>query len=287
MRIRRGSGFTPLMKLPLVFLGLAAASSLVAAPAPQLVRQWETEPVLKVPEGVLFDAERQVLYVSNVDGADPWAKDDAGSVAKVGLDGRVMAAEWITGLHAPKGMARVGNRLFVADLDHLVVIDLDRGAVRERLPVPGAQRLNDVSADDAGVVYLTDSQTGELHQWKDGRFSVRSKAFRFPNGVRAAGGKVYVLDQETLYRLDGDSEPAVVAQGLKGHVDGVEPVEDGFLVTCWEGVIYHVDGGGKVTTLLDTRAEKVNAADPGWDAKQRILYVPTFWRNSVVAYQLK
>jgi hypothetical protein len=39
--------------------------------------------------------------------------------------------------------------------------------------------------------------------------------------------------------------------------------------------------------LLDTREQKVNSADIGYDAKNKIVYVPTFFRNSVVAYQLK
>jgi hypothetical protein len=39
--------------------------------------------------------------------------------------------------------------------------------------------------------------------------------------------------------------------------------------------------------LLDSREEKKNSADIGFDAKNKIVYVPTFWRNTVVAYQVK
>jgi hypothetical protein len=67
----------------------------------------------------------------------------------------------------------------------------------------------------------------------------------------------------------------------------VEQDGDSFLVTCWEGMIYHAQAGGRATLLLDTRPEKAHAADPGFDPVKRILYVPTFWKNTVVAYQVK
>jgi hypothetical protein len=48
-----------------------------------------------------------------------------------------------------------------------------------------------------------------------------------------------------------------------------------------------VKGDGTREVLLDTHEEKINSADIGYDSKQRIVYVPTFFRNTVVAYDLK
>jgi hypothetical protein len=39
--------------------------------------------------------------------------------------------------------------------------------------------------------------------------------------------------------------------------------------------------------MLDTRKEKRNTADIGIDPATRTIYVPTFWRNTVVAYEVK
>jgi sugar lactone lactonase YvrE len=277
------------MKFTLALIGtsLLLASLARASAVPQLVRLWETEPVLKVPEGVHYDAERQVLYVSNIDGTEPWAKDGVGSIARVGLDGKVKEVEWIKGLHAPKGLARHGDRLYVADVDHVVVIDLVGAKILQRLAVPGAERLNDVSVDAAGVVYVTDSKLGRVHRVRQGEVSLLTEEFKTPNGVLATADGVYVLDQETLYRVSQDGRRSVVVQGLTGHVDGVEQDGDSFLVTCWEGMIYHAPAGGRATLLLDTRPEKAHAADPGFDPVKRILYVPTFWKNTVTAYQVQ
>jgi hypothetical protein len=96
------------MKKSLALLITVVIASAAQAAAPKLVKKWETEATLKVPESVYFDAKRKVLYVSNIDG-EPWGDDKKGSIGKVGLDGRVVAAEWITGLSAPKGMAVHGN----------------------------------------------------------------------------------------------------------------------------------------------------------------------------------
>jgi hypothetical protein len=144
-----------------------------------------------------------------------------------------------------------------------------------------------VTVDANGVVYVSDSATGHIYQLQRGEVSVFSRAFKNPNGVLAGKTGLYVLDQETLFKVAPGHEPEVIARGIEGHVDGVEQDGDNFIVTCWEGIIYFVTPAGDVTKLLDTRDQKVNAADPGFDPERRILYVPTFWKNTVVAYQLK
>lgn len=278
------------MKLPLP-LSLLAVGSLLASTlsaAPSLEKLWETDAVLKVPEGVVFDSTRQVLYVSNIDGKQPWGKDGSGSIARVGLDGRVKEVEWVKGLEAPKGMALAKGRLYVADIDRVVAIDPGSGKIVATIFVPGAERLNDVSASpDGSAVYVTDSATGHVHVLRDEKPSVFSDAFKGPNGVLATQDGVYVLDQETLFLITDDAKPRAVVKGLTGHVDGVEMAgENAFIVSCWNGIVYHAARDGKVTTLLDTRSQEVNAADIGYDAQRRIVYVPTFWKNTVVAYQL-
>ena len=49
----------------------------------------------------------------------------------------------------------------------------------------------------------------------------------------------------------------------------------------------YVKADGTRELLVDTRADKINSADIGYDAKTRTLYVPTFFKNSIVAYEVK
>ena len=79
-----------------------------------------------------------------------------------------------------------------------------------------------------------------------------------------------------------------LADGMDPSTDGVEMVKPNeYLVSCWNGVIYYINADGSKQQLLDTRLQKINSADIGYDAKNRIVYVPTFLKNGIVAYQLK
>ena len=111
-----------------LLIAILSTSSLLFAQH-KLEKIWETDSVLKVPESVLFDGDNKVLYATNIDGTDPWGKDGKGSVAKVGLDGKVIATEWVSGLNAPKGMGLYKGKLYVADLNELVVIDIAGGKI--------------------------------------------------------------------------------------------------------------------------------------------------------------
>jgi hypothetical protein len=109
-----------------------------------------------------------------------------------------------------------------------------------------------------------------------------------PNGVHFHDGSLYVADGQGLYRMGKDNALTLISDGITGGIDGVEHVAGGdFLVSSWSGVLNYVKADGTRELLLDTRANKINSADIGYDAKTRTLYVPTFFKNSIVAYQVK
>jgi sugar lactone lactonase YvrE len=272
----------------LIAIFALAATTSVHAASTQLVKKWETEAQLKTPESVLYDAGGKVLYVANIDGKEPWAKDGAGSIGKVGLDGKVIAAEWVKGLEAPKGMGLYKGKLYVADIDRMVVIDVAKGAIAQTIPVAGAQRLNDVSVGKDGTVYVSDMQGLKIYALKDGKPSVYfDQGLKRPNGVLAHGDHLYILDSGALLKVDKNKKVERVVEGMDASTDGIEHIKgDEFIVSCWAGAVYHVKGGEK-HLLLDTREKKINSADIGYDAKSRMVYVPTFFANTVVAYELK
>ena len=268
---------------------LAAATGFASAAAaqPKLVKKWETEATLKVPESVYFDKAGQVLYVSNIDG-EPWGKDGAGSIGKVGLDGKVIAAEWVKGLHAPKGMALSKGTLWVADLSEVVGIDVAKGTIATRVPIEGASRLNDMTLDAKGALYVSDSQTKKVHKIEGTTVTTLLEGLKGPNGLLAHDGALYVLDSGGLYQVQADKQLKMLADGMEGGTDGVEPIKGGgFVVSTWGGVIYHVGAAGTKHVLQDTRADKINSADIGFDPDTNTVYVPTFFRNTVAAYALQ
>jgi hypothetical protein len=264
-------------------LGVAAS----AAAQPKLVKKWESEPAFKVPESVYFDKAGKVLYVSNIDG-EPWGKDGAGSIGKLGLDGKVIAAEWVKGLHAPKGMALAKGTLWVADLSEVLGIDVAKGTIATRIAVPGATRLNDVTMDAKGAIYVSDSESKKVHKIEGTTVTTLLEGLKGPNGLLAHGADLFLLDAGTLYQVQADKTLKMLAEGMEGGTDGVEPIKGGgYLVSTWGGVIYHVGADGKKSVLMDTRPAKQHSADIGFDPETATVYVPTFFKNTVIAYGLQ
>jgi DNA-binding beta-propeller fold protein YncE len=254
--------------------------------AQTITRLWETDSVLKVPESVLYDASSKSLFVSNIDGG-AGDMDGKGSIGKVGLDGKIISVDWVSGLNAPKGMAIYQSDLYVADVDAVAVIDIKAGKISKRIKVPGAVFLNDLSIDQAGVIYVSDSRSKKIHKIQNDVASLLLDSLQSPNGLIFKSGKLYFLDNGGLYRLDGTNR-TLLAKGLESSTDGIEQVQAGeWLITSWIGAMYHVKEDGTVKELLNTKQQKINSADIGYDPVRKIIYVPTFAKNSIVAYQLK
>ncbi|NEU09661.1 ATP/GTP-binding protein [Flavihumibacter sp. R14] len=252
-----------------------------------LVKLWETDSILKVPESVLYYPGGKALFVSNIDGK-PGEKDLKGSIARVSVDGKKVEQQWAINLSAPKGMGIFKNTLYVADLDQIVAIDLNSGKVSKRYPVEGAVFLNDVTVDRAGAVFVSDSRTGKVHRLQNGQVSTYLENQMGVNGLLAAGDDLYLLAKGKLWKADKSKSLTKIAEGMDESTDGIEQKSDkSFVVSCWNGVIYHVSADGGVKELLDTRPQKVSSADIGFDPRNNIIYVPTFFGNKVVAYQLK
>ncbi|KQS31472.1 hypothetical protein [Dyadobacter sp. Leaf189] len=252
-----------------------------------LTQIWSSEAKLPVPESVLFSKQDKLLYVALIDGK-PAEKDGKGGIAKVGLDGKIVATDWVSGLNAPKGMGIYGSRLFVADVTEVVEIDIKSGKIVKKHTVEGAQFLNDVTIDSKGNIYISDSSTKKVHLIKDGQVSTYYEGLNGPNGLLAVGTDLLIADSGSLKKLTSSKQISVIAEGMDKSTDGIEQVKPGeYIVSSWVGMVYYVKADGTTEKLLDTSADKTNSADIGYDAAKKVVYVPTFGKNNVVAYQLK
>jgi DNA-binding beta-propeller fold protein YncE len=270
-------------------LGALAVAATAQAQTHKLTRLWESEAALKTPESVRLDTRRHVLYVSNIDG-EPWTADGKGSIAKLGLDGKMIAAEWVTGLDCPKGLALSddGKWLYAADAGGVVVIDVEAGKIKNKIAIPEGIQLNDL-VNDKGTLYVSDSKGRKVYVIKDGKPSVYldEKVLKGPNGLFVHKGALYVLDDNSLFRVERDKSLKKIADDMPGGVDGLENVKgDDFLVTAWGGAIWYVNADGSKALLFDGKAEKTNTADIGWDPKTSTVYAPTFFKNTVIAFKL-
>src|SRR4051812_25152310 len=278
----------------LIVIALATACSPKATETtseskPTLTMKWKTEPVLTTVESVIYDKDRDVIYSANINGK-PDSLDGNGFISKISPDGGIPTPYWIKGMDAPKGMGIHNGKLYVADVNKIHEVDIDAGKITKTYPVEGSQFLNDVTIDDAGKVYASDSNTGNVYVLDNGAVSTWLSGVGGPNGLLSEGNTMWVLSwkDQTMISVDAASKQVTTKADSLENPDGIEAVGDGtYLVSAWNGLIRHVDPGtGKVTVLLDTRADSVSAADIDYIPEKRLLLIPTFFKNSVVAYEL-
>jgi sugar lactone lactonase YvrE len=284
--------FTSLCLTILTVLALQSCSGgLFTSRAPvTLTEVWASDNTLRTPESVLFDQERNVLYVSNINQNSKDGKDGDGFISRLRPDGEIDQLYWVSGLNDPKGMALHNNILYVADMDEIVAIATQTGSVLARHKADKAQMLNDVTVDNAGNVYVSDSRQGAIYLFRNGRVShwLDTKRER-PNGLLYDNNRLIVASFNTgkVRFLDIERKEFTDWTEKIPSADGVVRVgAEGYLVSNWNGEIYFVNNAGRNWKVLDTKNKKINATDIYYSEEQGLLYVPTFYDNRVIAYRV-
>lgn len=269
-------------KLATIVLSLAALSA--TAQTHSLVKLWETDTVIAIPESVL--PAKGVLYISLINGGG-WDADGKGGVGKLSLDGKKYDSSWITGLNAPKGLGLDDKDIYAADISEVVVIDAKDGKIKKKIAIEGATGLNDITVDGKGIVYVSDSRKAKVWRIEKDQPALFLDSIKGVNGLKAIGDELYIGAGKNFMKADKNKTLTKIVELPQG-IDGIEPVGNGdFILTSWGGYIFYVTADGKFETLLDSHTEKMNTADIGYDPVKRILYVPTFNAKKIVAYSLK
>jgi len=256
-------------------------------PVHSLVKKWETDTVFKTPESVLYNKDSNILYVSNINGNDVWAMDGNGSIAKIGADGKNIVTDWVTGLNGPKGMGIYKGKLYAADVTEIVVINIQTRTIEKKITVAGAKGLNDITIDKDGVLYVSDSEGGKIFTIKNDVATILLSDVKAPNGLIATADGLYMLESGTLYKINADKSTTKIVGGMKG-ADGVENISGkDFIVSASGGIPYYIFAAGTKEKLSDGTTNPITSADMGIDAATRTIFIPTFERNTVAAYEVK
>ena len=274
----------------LVLLAVAGMSQ-AAGPEPL----W-TLPGFAQPESVVFAANQNVLYVSNING-EGTAKDGNGFISKVSPDGRMIKRDWLRGLNAPKGLGYKNGLLYIADIDELLVVDTGNGRVKSRHKAAGAKFLNDVALDAGGRVYVSDTFTNAI--WRRNGESLggmlSTPKLEGPNGLVVEGDKLIVGSWGVLTGNGFETSSEGYLQSVDrttnalearfapipfANIDGlVSDGRGGYIVSDWaHGNVYKVSATGEATLWL--LLEQGSA-----DIAMRLL-VPMMLNNELRAYAL-
>jgi DNA-binding beta-propeller fold protein YncE len=280
---------------------LASALSLAgAAWAAEPEQVWQATG-LDGPESAVFDPDAGVIYVSNVNG-EANAADGNGYISKLSPNGEIQDKEWVTGLNAPKGMALHDGKLYVSDIDELVVIDTASAEITARHKAPGATFLNDVTAADDGRVFVSDMMQNQIWQLEGDQFEMwlQDEALENPNGLLAEPDRLVIAawgkpkeDFSTdvpghLKAVDYQSkEITSIGPGEPlGNLDGVEPDgQGGYLVTDWfSGGLYDISEDGKAEMLMDLNQ---GSADHEFVEGENLAVIPMMMDGTVTAYKVQ
>jgi len=250
-------------------------------------KTWETDHVFKTPESVWYDEARDQIYVSNINGKSS-DKDNNGFIALLNSDGTVKTLHWVTGMNAPKGMVVIGDLLYVTDIDRFHVIDIDNARIIKTVEIDSAKFLNDMAADDDGNIYISDTRENHLLKYDGKKTEVwlTGDLIVSPNGLAFYDKVLYSGTRDNLLKVDVKSKDYEVLVAGTGSIDGLIPLgDDRFIISNWAGKVTLVSPTNK-TVLSNTTDEKIQAADLGYIPSQKMILIPTFTDNRVVAEKL-
>jgi hypothetical protein len=265
------------------------------------------------PESALYDADQDVIFISNMHG-DGSARDGAGYIVRVAAGDYANAQLFVESgrggalLDAPKGMTLRDSVLWVADIDVLRGFDRRTGVPLGLIDLRpyGAIMLNDVATGPDGSLYVTDSAIRMTAQGtifedgdrvfaiaRSGKVSVvaQGEHLRSPNGIKWHTQRqrwiVAAFDpfRSMIYELPAapGAPTRIIAQG-PGNFDGLEILADGsIVVTCWDDYSLHLIRDGRHSRIASNLHQP---ADLGLDTRRNRLLVPSVILGRVEVWQL-
>ncbi len=287
------------MKTLIPALGLMLSLSAFAAPislTTGLVR----------PESALILNNN--LYISNQSGPGT-LKDGIGWIQKLDRQGNIIEEKWVDGLNAPKGLRSDGKRLFTADINELVMIDLETKAV-EKIVVEGARLLNDVVVEDSGNILVSDTYGQKIFRINPltKEVSTLIDLTEAPNGLYLDGDLLYIgasgkvnatfngIEAGSMGNLSSlnlaTGEQKIIVKDM-GYIDGIEKDNAGTLLVTMKGAqsLSWVNAEtGKVNGSIagvSALASLTDVADLAYDQETGTIYLPNTNSHNVQVIETK
>jgi sugar lactone lactonase YvrE len=268
----------------------------VQTPSTWTATQQKTAQGFMVPECMVVDSAQGHVYVSNIDATEDtyWADDGKGFISRLSSDGAVRSLRWRDSkkgaeIHAPKGMCILNNYLYYTDNTRVMRLSLSGDGPLVTIPVPGAQKLNDLASDGQNL-WVTDTGTGNIHRIDSSGTAHLVANIEAVNGITCHNGKVYAVSWglHEIFEVPTEDKREPISFNLSEHftnLDGIEVLDDGsFMVSDFKGNKVSLVSPDR--TLVSTLIELESPADIGIDRAKGLLYVPSFTSNTTYVYRL-
>jgi hypothetical protein len=267
------------------FITIILSYNIISNEPIKLNKNWETESILKKPESVIYDSNSGFLYISNING-NILKKDNNGFISKFSIDGKLIDLKFIENLNAPKGLGIYNNKLFVADINELVIIDLLERKIIRKIQIDKAKFLNDIVIDNNGIVFISDMNDNKIYQFSNNKISIflESSELYYPNGLFIYKNQLLVGNRKDLLSINFETKKIKKFIGNTGMIDGIALNGKGnFIISNFLGKVQIINNN-QIIKLLDLTKDKKNAADLYYIIDKNILLIPTFNGNSVISY---
>jgi len=256
----------------------------------------------ETPESIQADPEDGSYYVSNVNGG-PTEKDGNGYLSKISPNGNIVIQKFIGGkgerlLDAPKGLVILSSRICVTDIDAVKVFDKKSKkllAIVDLGPFE-AKFLNDIAADEAGDLFVSDTITNQIFKIQSSKgYAVtlfkQGRALGRPNGLivnpRSKNLMVLGFENGELLEIDRAGNIHVLKKGLSS-LDGMDYDREGnlYIASFEKGEIYKVPLMGRGTLSIYISG-LTTPADISFSRKKNELLIPSFKGNAVAVIPKK
>ena len=256
--------------------------------SPKISKKWEIKFKLKYPESVVYDKKRDVLYVSNL------TLEQGGYISKVNLKGEIIKFDFIAGILQPTGLCISNDKLYIVGRYNLVEYDLEKNEISNRFPFPDPIFANDITKDDSGNLYISDSGKGAIYKFENGTITewLKGEQLQGSNGILADNGKILVgtSGDGSIKSIDvaTKANTTIFTFGMQTPMDGL--VKDGkgnYLISDNNGRLFKIDQQGKEELLLNTKSRQINIADFEYIPEKNLLIIPTLFDNRLMMYEMK
>ena len=197
---------------------------------------------------MIFDKANNRLIVGNMVTFGPDGGAD-GYLSIVSPDGKLVTEQWTTGLTDPKGMAIVGDSLFVADSNGLVEVKLADGSIVATHALEGAMFPNDVTTDGTSV-YVSDLMGSAIYKVTGGVAEkwLADEKLASPNGLFIDGTTLVVGSMGTGMKPDFTFDTKGGLQAVDIATKAITPMVGGMEVALTDGVARVGDAWCSTTT---------------------------------------
>lgn len=216
------------------------------------------------PEAVRFDPDQNVYFISNFTGGGN-TQDSTGFITKADAEGNVINREFMTGtesfpLHAPRGMFIVDETLWAADVLGVHGFNKNTGEQTEFIDFTQFEIgfLNDISADEESILYVTDTGTAQVFKVEDGEPSLFLDSLNAaPNGItlNPENGEFLLAPwggSQLFSSFDRNGKISQYGNIEGGYFDGIEFVSEMLLMASQQDSSLRIYDGINSKILIKT-----------------------------------